>query len=274
MPSCKASALKLYLHYQAQPPHTHILSDVTAEVTIGDVCKLFAKALIAKGVGVDPEQLQASTAKGRILAKSSTVHKAFSSDADAYITLVPGNATQKVTEDTPRLKPDAAASSNADVDDQHAPDGKLPALVEKLPGAQQTRVSPLIAPLLSQAAEKEAAQHLRSAAFIYQQACPPRSFQVATFLVWLSSVTLPCETGAGHRCRAQAVPAALHGAAPASGAARQGAPAGAAGRGGPPGRPGRRQAARRRAQAPTCPIEALPCMLSPNKEGGKCHVLQ
>ena len=164
----RAKAVKLYLHFQGQPVHTHVLPDVTADVTIGDICKGFAKVLTAKGVDVQSDGLQASTAKGRILAKSSTVHRSVGSDADVYISLAPveGPPAPACGSDNGPKELHAAALSD---DGQQSP-------AEQVPGAattaQEARVSPLIAPLLSQAAEKEAAQHLRAAAFIYQQARP------------------------------------------------------------------------------------------------------
>ena len=169
---------KLYIHFRGgAEDHTQVLHTANAAVTIDDVCKQLVLALkTAKGILVDSSQLQVASARGRAFGRSQLVHKAFDSDADAYVTL-----EAAVRADREGNTQDGTALPGAPHDAQPCSNGRPGGGPEKaaqdstMEHAQQAesqrqqKASPLIGPLLSQASQKEAAQHFRAAAFIYQQ---------------------------------------------------------------------------------------------------------
>ena len=176
MPGSKAR--KLYVHYRGGPEsHTQVLHIADAVVTVDDLCKQLASTLnAAQGLTLDSRKLQVASAKGRAFGRSHLVHKAFDCDADVYVSLTAEErgSTKSVNQvapdlpGLPRVAQPYSSGRSGDGPEKAAQDSNL-LNAQDAKSQQQHKASPLIAPLLSQASQKEAAQHLRAAAFIYQQ---------------------------------------------------------------------------------------------------------
>ena len=150
---------------------TQGLHNVGSAVTVEELCVQFADAVkVTQGINLDSSQLQIATVKGRLFGRSHLVHKAFDSDADVYVSLKAGQHGEKrevkdsVDDAAHVLRiTDPSSNSRSATEPRHVMGGAATTVLE------DQKISPLIAPLLSQASQKEAAQHLRAAAFIYQQ---------------------------------------------------------------------------------------------------------
>jgi hypothetical protein len=164
-------ARKLYLHFKGEQECTQVLKNVGSAVTVEELCAQFADAVkVTQGLDLDSRQLQIATAKGRVFGRSHLVHKAFDSDADVNVSVRAGQHDKEIeikasgdgaTYTLPVKEP--CSGGRSATDHRHIEDAAAATEPEG------RRVSPLIAPLLAQASQKEAAQHLKAASFIYQQ---------------------------------------------------------------------------------------------------------
>ena len=140
---------------------TTVLRDIPLDATVDDVYAAWA-ALLGQ-----PESLgsvRASTLKGRALQGCQVVSKALGPHPELCLALTShqlhaddGHGIKFVPEEAgiPRGSPAETAIPGVD----HASETN----------ESRASTSPLIAPLLERAAEKEASQHYKSAAFIYEQ---------------------------------------------------------------------------------------------------------
>lgn len=167
---------KLYVHFEDRG--TCVLHGMDDESVVEDICELFLRAAdFSNGVKPDQRDLQAFTAKGRSLNISQSIKKAIGKEADIYLRLntdrehrsnetVQSNANREV----------ASSSKNGCGQLWSAQGHVLAARSEQGPavqGSHRKTQSPLIAPLLQKAAEKETLQHYKAAAFIYKQVLKP-----------------------------------------------------------------------------------------------------
>lgn len=169
------SSRKLYIHFEDRG--TSVLHNVDDESAIGDICDLFLKAAdISSGFKLERRELQAFTAKGRSLNPSHSVKKAIGKEVDIYLRLTSDrqHRVKRVVQiDAKELTP---ASTNGGGQLCSAHDRVSAASSEQGPAVQDSHrrtQSPLIAPLLQKAAEKETLQHYKAAAFIYKQVLKP-----------------------------------------------------------------------------------------------------
>lgn len=187
---------KLYVHLEDR--ETYVLQDVQDELTIGAVWELVVQSFDPNGdQKLESRGLQAFSAKGRLLDSTQSLRRAIGKDLDLYLSL---RDTDKhvVKERTSIRQKSAAIASNAIDDDQ---EGSAQGLASQ-PKAEQTAngrehrckvQSPLVAPLLQKAAEKEASLHYKAAAFIYKQVSgTPFGFLHASiyipYIMWRCSV--------------------------------------------------------------------------------------
>lgn len=166
---------KLYVHFEDRG--TCLLHNVEDESAIGDVFELFLKACtFISDVNLHRRDLQALTAKGRPLNPSQSVKKAIGKDVDIYLRL-DSDRLRRISGDAQGTAKSDVASSTTNGDQLCSGQGHaLSARSEQGPAVQgnHRRIqSPLIAPLLQKAAEKETSQHYKAAAFIYKQVRQP-----------------------------------------------------------------------------------------------------
>lgn len=147
---------------------TFVLHNVADDLTVGAICELYVKSADPKGIKkLFSSDLQAFTAKGRPLDSNQSLKKAIGKDSDVYLqrTAGPLQLANKGLEDytevslTPNIKEDADLWT----------DSKQQASTSSGEEGACKGESPLIAPLLQQAIEKESLQHYKAAAFIYKQ---------------------------------------------------------------------------------------------------------
>ena len=161
---------KLYVHIEDRK--TCVLHDVGGDVTVSALCALVVKTLDLKGDNkLISDNLRAFSAKGRPLDPTLSIKRAIGKDLDVYLSLHSsrGNGSTKGTQGTSNST--AAASNTIGHDQKHHAQG-IASRPEREPGGKQCHrkvQSPLVAPLLQKAAEKEALQHFKAAAFIYKQ---------------------------------------------------------------------------------------------------------
>ena len=166
---------KVYLHIKGDREYTTVLHNVGRSVTVGELCDQFASAADLGQICRDKgSSLRASSSKGRVFDRSHLVHKVLNGDVDIFLRLEPHprgpESSSKNTEALEsRVSSITAATSSGQVADQTGSKDRS-ALSRGKHHDQCRPISPLIAPLLKQASEKEASQHLRAAAFIYKQA--------------------------------------------------------------------------------------------------------
>ena len=153
---------KIYVHVDGK---TTVLRGIALDATVDDICASWAAL---SGDNQLAGVVRASTTKGRELQGCQVISRALGPHPEICLAVT----SQQVDVDhshqtTERLRaPSNREEFPAATDDSSASE------VEHSPEATESRASPspLIAPLLERAAEKEASQHYKSAAFIYEQA--------------------------------------------------------------------------------------------------------
>jgi hypothetical protein len=159
------SSKKIYVHFQGDEERVHVLRDLNETLTVGQVCRLFARSWNNNHDDkLDEESLVASTAKGRQLTWNQTIDKVLEKEADVYI------AKRKKTDCSAAPLNSLRGRSTDTSETSRGPQGLD--VCSSLRGRSNGRIasqSPLIKPLLQKAAEREASQHYKAAAFIYNQ---------------------------------------------------------------------------------------------------------
>lgn len=152
----------MYVHSAG---NTTVLRDISPSATVHDVCALWASRF--EGT-VDTRGIKVRTVKGRLLVGSQLVSRALGSTLELCLTVVQHQFRERVSHITEVATGDQAAIQDLHPCAQEQPD--TPG-TEHLQDAPQSRASssPLTRPLLERAAEKEASQHYKTAAFIYEQ---------------------------------------------------------------------------------------------------------
>ena len=163
---------KVYLHIDGR---TTVLRDIPLDATVNDICASWA-ALLGHDQLVG--SVRASTNKGRALQGCQVISRALGLHPEICLEVTSQQThaelshqiAQNLWEASKREDVAAATNDSAASELEHAPE------------ANQSRAStsPLIAPLLERAAEKESSQHYKSAAFIYEQARESSEYGLAT----------------------------------------------------------------------------------------------
>lgn len=178
-------ARKLYVHFEDRG--TCVLQDVDDESAVEDICVLFLRAAdFSNGFKPDQGELQAYTAKGRPLNLSQSIKKAIGKEADIYLRLN-SDRKHRINESVQsKARREVATSRIKGVGQLCSAQGYvLAASSEQGPaveGSHRRVQSPLIAPLLQKAEEKETSQHYKAAAFIYKQVLKPFAFRCTIIL--------------------------------------------------------------------------------------------
>ena len=134
--------------------------DVSSAATVDDICALWAARI---GQSQSTACIRASTLKGRPLHGWQLISKALGPSSELCLALTSqhksGDAVEGNKHPSEDLDSRQASQAESHEGSRHVPE----------PSPSRDSTSPLIAPLLERATEKEASQHYRSAAFIYEQ---------------------------------------------------------------------------------------------------------
>lgn len=153
---------KIYVHVAGK---TVILRDVPCDATVDDVCASWAALQVESGL---LERVRASTLKGRALQGCQVINRALGPNPELCLAVTSqqpladkSETSARGSQEAPSVRHELAAARV-----ESATNG-----VNHAPETSKSRVgtSPLIGPLLERAADKEASQHYKSAAFIYEQ---------------------------------------------------------------------------------------------------------
>ena len=152
---------KIYVHFAGK---TTVLRDIPFDATVDDVCASWA-ALRGKPDLLN--RLKASTVKGRALQGCQVISRALGPNSEICLAVTSQQNGDDDGHDA-TLGHEEASSLGVTpaANDESATSGGT-----HTPDTPQCRAStsPLIGPLLERAADKEASQHYKSAAFIYDQ---------------------------------------------------------------------------------------------------------
>ena len=155
------SSQKIYVHVAGT---TTILKDIPFDATVEDACASWAALQVEKGL---LGRVRASTVKGRALQGCQVINRALGPNPELCLAVI-------------SQQPDADNRDDSARGSQEAPSARHELAARKesarsgeghVPETSKSRIStsPLIGPLLERAADKEASQHYKSAAFIYEQ---------------------------------------------------------------------------------------------------------
>ena len=152
---------KVYVHVSGK---TTILKNIPFDATVKDVCASWAAIQIQfELLG----SVKASTIKGRALQGCQLISRALGPDPEICLEVTSQQTHADDRHKSTSWSRDPAGCEKASVaNDETATSG-----VHHAPETLESRAttSPLIGPLLERAADKEASQHYKSAAFIYDQ---------------------------------------------------------------------------------------------------------
>ena len=143
---------------------TTILRDIPFDATVDDVCRAWA---VLRGEAGLVGRVEASTLKGRALQGCQVISRALGPNPELCLAVTSQqvekqndhNGAAEDEEDVSLKVSSVANDESATSAGDHTPDTYK----------CRTSTSPLIGPLLERAADKEASQHYKSAAFIYDQ---------------------------------------------------------------------------------------------------------
>ena len=150
----KGSSQKVYVHVAGK---TTVVRDVPVDATVDDLCTSWA---VCVGKSELSGSIRASTVKGRPLQGSQVISRALGPTPELCLAVTSQQSHAQSSSG------DESTNIPRAVDETPAPSGDVPVLETS---GSRISTSPLIAPLLERAAEKEASQHYKSAAFIYEQ---------------------------------------------------------------------------------------------------------
>ena len=167
---------KIYVHVSGK---TTILRQIPFEATVNDVCASWA------ALQRHPDLLgsvTASTLRGRTLQGCQVISRALGVNPEICLEVTPQQLDADDSHTSARGSQEPVGPKRASVaKSQSAPSG-LHHAPETLENRAST--SPLIAPLLERAADKEASQHFKSAAFIYDQVRAQSHSDMALSMCW------------------------------------------------------------------------------------------
>ena len=153
---------KIYVHVDGK---TTVLRGIALDATVDDICASWAAL---SGDNQLAGVVRASTTKGRALQGCQVISRALGPHPELCLAVTSQQAHVDHSNQTAQHLRD---SSNRE-ESSTATNDLAASEVEHGAEATESRASPspLISPLLERAAEKEASQHYKSAAFIYEQA--------------------------------------------------------------------------------------------------------
>lgn len=156
------SGQKVYVHVSGR---TVVFRDVSLDATVDHICALWAARI---GQNQATACVRASTVKGRPLQGWQLISKALGPSLELCLALTPQQECEDAVEEGNEHPSDDLRSAQTSQAESH--EGGRHVLE---PPPSKASTSPLIAPLLERATEKEASQHYKSAAFIYEQVGMP-----------------------------------------------------------------------------------------------------
>ena len=157
----KGTSLKVYVHVAGK---TTVFRDVPFDATVDDLCTYWVGSV----ENSQPSgSIRASTVKGRPLQGSQVISRALGPNPELCLAVTSQQEhAQNSSGDGSRSNRTHQTDISQAIHEKLAPVGIVPVLETS---ESRVSTSPLIAPLLERAAEKEASQRYKSAAFIYEQ---------------------------------------------------------------------------------------------------------
>ena len=151
------SGQKVYVHGSGR---TVVIRDVSLDATVDDICALWAARI---GQNQATGCIRASTVKGRPLQGWQLISKALGPSLELCLALTPQQESEDAVEGNEHPSDDHDSTQTSQAESHEGGRHVLE------PSPSKASTSPLIAPLLERATEKEVSQHYKSAAFIYEQ---------------------------------------------------------------------------------------------------------